>query len=75
MKMKTGLLAFGLGVALSVPAFAQLKPYQDFTVSDAVSNVTTVKVKENMVEDYLQGIRTSWVSSSEAEKRLGHIKD
>lgn len=75
MKMKTGLLAFGLSVALSAPAFAQLKPYQDYTVSDAVSNVTTVKVKENMVEDYLQGIRTSWVSSSEAEKRLGHIKD
>ena len=73
--MRTGILAFGLAVALSAPASAQLKPYQDYTVSDSVSNVTTVKVKENMVEDYLQGIRSSWVSSSEAEKRLGHIKD
>ncbi len=69
------LLAFGLTVALSAPASAQLKPYQDYTMSDSVMNVTTVKVKENMVEDYLQGIRSSWVSSSEAEKRLGHIKD
>ncbi len=73
--MKTGILAFGLAIAVSAPASAQLKPYQDYTVSDSVSNVTTVKVKENMVEDYLQGIRGSWVASSEAEKRLGHIKD
>ena len=73
--MKTGILAFGLAVSLSAPVSAQLKPYQDYTVSDSVLNVTTVKVKENMVEDYLQGIRGSWVSSSEAEKRLGHIKD
>jgi len=73
--MKTGILAIGLAVALSAPASAQLKPYQDYMVSDSVLNVTTVKVKENMVEDYLQGIRSSWVSSSEAEKRLGHIKD
>jgi len=73
--MKTGTLAFGLAVSLSASASAQLKPYQDYTVSDSVLNVTTVKVKENMVEDYLQGIRGSWVSSSDAEKRLGHIKD
>lgn len=69
------LLAFGIAAALSAPAFAQLKPYQDYTVGDSVSNITTVKVKENLVEDYLQGIRGSWVASSEAEKRLGHIKD
>ena len=73
--MKTGILAFGVAVSLSAPVSAQLKPYQDYMVSDSVLNVTTVKVKENMVEDYLQGIRGSWVSSSEAEKRLGHIKD
>lgn len=73
--MKTGILAIGLAIAISAPASAQLKPYKDYTVSDSVSVVTTVKVKENMVEDYLQGIRSSWVASSEAEKRLGHIKD
>jgi hypothetical protein len=73
--MKTGILAIGLAVAVSAPASAQLKQYQDYTVSNSVSNITTVKVKENMVEDYLQGIRGSWVASSEAEKRLGHIMD
>jgi len=69
------LLAFGLAVALSTPAAAQLKPYQDYTVSDTVSNVSTIKVKENMVQDYLQGIRNTWVASNTVAKQLGHMKD
>lgn len=72
--MKMQILAIGLAVALSSPAVAQLKPYKDYTLSDAVSTVTTVKVKENMVEDYLQGIRGSWVASNEVAKRLGHMQ-
>ena len=73
--MKTGILAFGLAVALSAPASAQLKEYQDYTVSDSVSNVSTIKVKENMVNDYLQGIRNTWVASNAVAKQLGHMKD
>lgn len=69
------LLAFGLAVALATPAFGQLKPYQDYNVSDSVSNVSTIKVKENMVEDYLQGIRNTWVASNAVAKQLGHMKD
>lgn len=68
-------LAFGLAVALSAPASAQLKQYQDYMVSDSVSNVSTIRVKENMVEDYLQGIRNTWVASNEVAKRLGQMKD
>jgi hypothetical protein len=75
MNMKKELIAFGLAVALSAPAAAQLKQYTDYTVSDSVSNVSTIKVKENMVEDYLQGIRNTWVASSAAAKRLGHMQD
>ena len=73
--MKTGILAFGLAFALSAPASAQLKEYQDYTVSDSVSNVSTIKVKENMVNDYLQGIRNTWVASNAVAKQLGHMKD
>ena len=68
-------LAFALAVALSAPASAQLKLYTDYTVSDSVSNVSTIKVKENMIEDYLQGIRGTWVASNEVAKRLGQMKD
>lgn len=73
--MRTGILALGLAVALSAPASAQLKPYQDYKVSDSVMNVTTVKVKENMVEDYLQGIRNTWVASNAVAKQLRQMKD
>lgn len=69
------LLAFGAALALASPVSAQLTPYSDYTVSDSVSNVTTVKVKENMVEDYLQGIRATWAASNEVSKRLGQMKD
>ena len=72
--MKYAILAVGLAVAITVPASAQLKPYTDYTVSDSVSNISTVKVKENMVEDYLQGIRNTWVASNEASIRLGQMK-
>ena len=72
--MKAYLLAAGLAVVLSAQASAQLKQYTDYTVSDTVSNISTVKVKENMVEDYLQGIRNTWVASNEAAIRLGQMK-
>jgi hypothetical protein len=69
------LLALGLAVALATPAAAQLKPDKDNTVSDSVSNDTTIKVKENMVEDYLQGIRNTWAASNAVAKQLGQMKD
>lgn len=72
--MKKAILAIGVAMAMSVPASAQLKQYTDYTVSDSVSNVSTIKVKENMVEDYLQGIRNTWVASNDAAIRLGQMK-
>jgi hypothetical protein len=73
--MRTALLALGLTAVISAPAAAQLKPYQDYTVSDSVSNVSTIKVKENMIEDYLQGIHSTWVASNAVAKQLGQMKD
>jgi hypothetical protein len=67
--------ATAAALVIAAPAAAQLKPYIDYTVSDTVSHVSTIKVKENMIDDYLQGIRSTWVASSAVEKRLGHIKD
>ena len=75
MKSPRFIVALGLAVALATPATAQLKPYQDYTVSDSVSNVSTIKVKENMVEDYLQGIRNTWAASNAVAKQLGQMKD
>lgn len=73
--MKSSIFALGFALALATPAAAQLKPYTDYTVSDTVTMVTTVKVKENMIEDYLQGIRDTWAASNDVAKRLGHMQD
>jgi hypothetical protein len=54
---------------------AQLKPYEDYTVSDSVSNISTIKVSENMVEDYLQGIQKTWVASNAVAVRLGQMRE
>lgn len=73
--LKLRLLVTLLALMFSTSAFAQLKPYQDYDISDNVWSVTTVKVNSNMVDHYLEGIRKSWVSSQEAAKKLGHIED
>lgn len=72
--IKGTLAGLCLAGMICAPAHAQLKPYQDYTVSDSLSHVSTVKVKENMIADYLQGIRSTWVSSNEVAIRLGHMK-
>src|SRR5882757_2049725 len=63
-------MAFG-----STVAFADLEPWKDYTVSDAVWSVTTIKVHSNMDDAYLEGLRKTWVESSEVAKKLGHIED
>lgn len=56
-------------------AYAQLTPYKDYDIGTKVSSVTMVKVHPNMIDDYLEGIRTTWAASSEVAKKLGHIED
>jgi len=45
MRMKMLLLALGLACAAGT-AFADLKPWKDYTISDAVWAVTTIKIAE-----------------------------
>lgn len=56
-------------------AFAQLEPWKDYDVSDAVWNMTTVNVDPNMGDDYLEGLRDSWVAAMKVNKELGQVED
>jgi hypothetical protein len=60
---------------LASVAFADLEPYQDYEMSDAVWTVTTVKVDPNMDDAYLEGIKQTWAASNAVAKKLGHIED
>lgn len=74
MKANRYLTALVLGLSATI-AFAELQPWEDYTVSDEVWSITTVKVDANMGDAYLEGIASTWVPGNEVAKELGHIED
>lgn len=60
---------------ISTTAMAQLEPWTDYDVSDQLWNITMIKVDPNMDDDYLEGIRDTWVASNKVAKELGQIED
>ncbi|MBW8367692.1 MAG: hypothetical protein K0M70_07540 [Arenimonas sp.] len=74
MKTICKLLALTL-LLFAASAWAQLKPYTDYEPSEGVSHISTIRVQANMIDDYLEGIRQTWVASNKVAKELGHIDD
>lgn len=56
-------------------AVAQLDPYTDYDISKELWSITLVKVDPNMDDDYLEGLKETWVKSNEVAKGLGQIED
>ena len=74
--MRIKSLVGGLALMfLASPVFADLEPWTDYEVSDAVWLVTTVKVDANMGDAYLEGIKQTWAASNEVAKELGQIEE
>ena len=74
--MRIRTIMAGLAVVfLASVAFADLEPWKDYEVSDAVYSVTAVKVDANMGDAYLEGIKQTWAASNEVAKELGQIED
>jgi len=73
MRMKTAFAAVAILFASS--ASADLTPWEDYEVSEAVWSVSTIKVDPNMGDAYLEGIKKTWVASNEVAKKLGQIED
>lgn len=59
----------------STSALAQLEPWKDYEMSDELWNITTVRVDPNMGDDYLEGLRDTWVAANKVAKELGQIED
>lgn len=66
------LVAFGM-LGIAADASAQLKYGRDYTTADALSSVTTVKVDANMIEQYLEGLKQTWVTGNQVAMELGQI--
>ncbi len=73
MRIKSFFVTIVL-VTVSGAAFADLEPYKDYDVSDAVWSVTTVKVDPNMGDAYLEGIERTWAASNQVAQDLGQIE-
>jgi len=68
-------LVVAAAVALATVAQADLSPWKDYQVSDAVWQVTTVKVDAGMGDAYLEGLKKTWVATMELQKKLGYVED
>ena len=60
-------------VAFAGTATADLEEWKDYTLSETVSNVTTIKVDSNRIDTYLEGLRTTWASTNAIAAELGQI--
>ena len=56
-------------------ALAQLEPFEDYDISDELWNITFIRVDPNMGDDYLEGLKETWVESNKVAKELGQIED
>jgi hypothetical protein len=57
----------------SSAAKADLAICKEYTVSDAVLSVSTIKVKAHMIDAYLKGLKNTGSTSNEAARSLGQV--
>jgi hypothetical protein len=73
MRIKSLFTIFAL-ITVAGAALADLEPYKDYDVSDAVWSVTTVRVNANMDDAYLEGIKNTWAAGNKVALELGQIE-
>jgi hypothetical protein len=61
--------------ALAMAGQALAEQYKDYTPRKGAWQITEVHVDSNHIDDYLTGLRTTWVPSSEIAKKHGIIDD
>ena len=73
MRVKIALFALVLSLG-SGPVLADLEIYKDYDVSESFWSLQTVKVKSNMIDAYLEGLKKTWMSGCAAQKSLGQVE-
>ncbi len=58
---------------LSITTHAQEENSREF--ADGVIELTTVKVKTNFLQDYLDGIEKTWVAAAKIQQEMGIISN
>jgi len=73
--MKRILIAASAATFAIATASQAFEVYTDYTPSKEVWNVTMVKVNPNRIDDYLEGLKQTWVSGCEISKKQGTLLD
>lgn len=73
MKIRQFLAGVLLAGSASI-AVADLDPWTDYDISETVSNITTVKVDSNMIDQYLEGLSKTWAPAGDVAIELGQIE-
>jgi hypothetical protein len=68
------MLAAATLTAFASSASADLDPWTDYDIGSTISNVTMVKVDSNMIDKYLEGLRTTWAPTNDIAIELGQIE-
>jgi hypothetical protein len=68
-------VAIGAVAGTAVVTYADLTPFKDYQVSDAVWRVSTIKVDPNMGDAYLEGLKKTWFASMDVAKKLGQVEE
>jgi hypothetical protein len=71
--MKYGLYALVLGAGLGMAGAAAAEPWVDWTPQKGATEVITLKVDPNHIDDYLTGLKKTWVVGQEMAKAHGVI--
>ena len=74
MKPRATLAALAATTLIGA-ASAEIEPFKDYSISEGLSNVTTVKVDSNRIDDYLEGLKATWLPANEIAKEMGQITD
>jgi hypothetical protein len=74
MRIKLVLLA-AAAACVSAAVYADLMPWKDYTESEPVWSVTTIKVHPNMSDAYLEGLKSTWIGTNDIAKKLGQIEE
>ena len=71
--MKAVVGAVCAGAALALASAGWTEPYKDYTPQKGAWQITEIHVDPNHIDDYLTGLKTSWLSRQELAKKHGLI--
>jgi len=71
--MKISMTLAACGVALLAASAASAEPWVDYTPVKGAMHATTMQVDPNHVDDYLVGLKKTWLPGEEIAKKKGLI--